>query len=382
MVKLQRVIFHETSRESWTVIGEDFLPIEPIHLFLKYLENLERSPNTIKAYAQALKLYWEFLRVSYLEWDGIKAPDLADFMTWLRSPAPSGTISIVEQQAKRSEATVNLTLTAVCMFYDYQEQTGNVSHIPLYRSSVMPGRRYKGFLHHITKGKPTRARLLKLKVLRKIPKTIDTEQASQLVAACQNIRDKFLLCLLQETGMRIGQALGLRHEDIQSWDNLIKICPRKNNANGARSKSLEPLDLHVTKKLMTLYTEYVGELMDVLGDNLSDYVFVNLWDGKIGAPMSYSNVMDLFLRLKRKTGIAITPHMLRHSHATDLIREGMSMAYVQKRLGHASIQTTINTYVHVTNEDMKVEYQKYLDNRERTDESSTRKDRIDSQSPE
>jgi len=56
--------------------------------------------------------------------------------------------------------------------------------------------------------------------------------------------------------------------------------------------------------------------------------------------------MALFRRLKRKTGIAIHPHILRHTHATDLIREGMEMAYVQKRLGHASIQTTIDTYVH------------------------------------
>ncbi|BAZ48756.1 integrase family protein [Nostoc sp. NIES-4103] len=68
-------------------------------------------------------------------------------------------------------------------------------------------------------------------------------------------------------------------------------------------------------------------------------------------------------RLKRKTGIAVHPHIFRHTHATELIRQGVGMAYVQKRLDHASIQTTINTYVHVSNEDMKRQLSQYLSNR-------------------
>lgn len=270
------------------------------------------------------------------------------------------------QEAKRTEATVNAILTAVCMLYDFHETTGVVPHIPLYRSKVIPGRRYKSFLHHITKGKPVRSRLLKLKVSRRAPKTVTQAEIQQLVDACTRLRDKFLLCLLSESGMRIGQALGLRHEDIQSWDNLIQIVPRDDNANGVRAKSKDPNTIHISKELMGLYSEYLQrEFMEILED-FSDYVFVNLWDGKIGSPMTYNSVMDLFNRLKRKTGIAIHPHMLRHSHAIELIREGTEMACVQKRLGHASIQTTIDTYVHVTNEDMKQEYQKYLEQRDGT----------------
>lgn len=346
------------------VLGDDFLPVKPIESFLAYLRGVERSPNTVKAYAFHLKLYWEFLESRQLEWTAISIVELADFMTWLRSPAPNGVVSMQVQESKRTEATVNAVLTAVCMLYDFHERTGTAPHIPLYRSKVMPGRRYKGFLHHITKGKPVRTRLLKLKVPRRAPKTIALAEVEQLVDACNTVRDKFLVCLLSESGIRIGQALGLRHEDIQSWDNLVQIVPRDDNANGARAKSKNANTIHVSKDLMSLYSRYLQEeFMEVLGDNLSDYVFVNLWDGKIGSPMSYSNVMDLFNRLKRKTGIAIHPHMLRHTHATELIREGMEMAYVQKRLGHASIQTTIDTYVHVTDEDMKQEYQKYLEQR-------------------
>jgi len=103
----------------------------------------------------------------------------------------------------------------------------------IYYSKVMPGHRYKGFLHHTTKGKSVRTRLLKLRVPKKLPKTLTAEQIEQLVNACTRVRDKFLICLLHESGMRIGQALGLRHEDIDSMDNLIHVVPRDDNDNGA-----------------------------------------------------------------------------------------------------------------------------------------------------
>ncbi|MHC5721183.1 MAG: tyrosine-type recombinase/integrase, partial [Nostoc sp.] len=102
-------------------------------------------------------------------------------------------------------------------------------------------------MHHITKSKPTRTRLLKLKEPKHYPKTLSSEQVKQLIDNCKRIRDKFLICLLHESGMRIGQALGLRHEDIESWDNLIKVIPRDDNANGARAKGNSAYNVDVTK---------------------------------------------------------------------------------------------------------------------------------------
>ena len=361
-MKVQRVRIPNSDKITWTVLGDDYFPIRPIEQYISYLESIERSPNTIRSYAHHLKLYWEYLTAYNLDWVQVSVIELAEFMSWLRNPNPQGVLSINEVIAKRTESTVNVILTSVCMLYDFHEKTGKVPHIPLYRSQIMPGRKYKSFLHHITKGKPIRTRLLKLKEPKHYPKTLSSEQVEQLIGSCNRIRDKFLICLLHESGMRIGQALGLRHEDIQSWDNLIKVIPRNDNANGARAKGNSPYNVDVTKELMGLYSQYLqDEFMEILGDDLSDYVFVNLWDGRIGSPMTYSNVMDLFNRLKRKTGIAAHPHMLRHTHATALVREGMEMAYVQKRLNHASIQTTMDTYVHVDNEDLKKAYQKYLE---------------------
>jgi len=158
----------------------------------------------------------------------------------------------------------------------------------------------------------------------------------------------------------VGQALGLRHADIHSWDNLIEIVPRNENVNGARAKTQQSYVLHVPEHLMALYTDYlVYEFEDIE----SDYVFVNLWDGAIGQPMKYATVADLFSRLSKKTGLAVHSHLLRHTHATELVRAGWDSALVRKRLGHAHIQTTTQKYIHLNDDDMKRAYQIYRETR-------------------
>lgn len=176
----------------------------------------------------------------------------------------------------------------------------------------------------------------------------------------KRVRDKFLICLLYETGMRIGEALGLRHEDIHSaGENKIYIVPRLDNYNGARVKSSRERAIHVPKELMRLYSDYL--IKEYPEDIDSDYVFVNIWEGKIGAAITYGGVNSLFRRLHKKTGIKSSPHLLRHTHATELIRAGWDMVYIRERLGHANVQTTINTYVHLLDKDLKQAYEKFLE---------------------
>ncbi|MBL1177132.1 tyrosine-type recombinase/integrase [Pantanalinema sp. GBBB05] len=366
-MKVQRVQLPEDQGITWVVLGNDYLPVQPITEFLTYMRNLEYSPNTIRAYANHLRLYWEYLQDAQLDWQTIGKTELAAFIGWLRSPQ-ANTVSIQEQESKRTEVTVNTILTAVCMFYEYHEQTGEFDHVPLYKTQMQPGRRYKSFLHHINKSKPVKTRLLKLKEPKRQVKTLTQEQVKTLIDTCKHLRDKFLICLLHETGMRIGQALGLQHEDVRSWDNQIQVVPRNDNPNGARAKSREAYTIDVTSDLMSLYTDY---FLKECGDVDSVFVFVNLWDGEVGEPMTYNAIADLFNRLSKKVGFHVTPHMLRHTHATELIRGGWDAAYVQKRLGHRQVQTVINTYTHLTNDDMKNAFKDYLEKQGRLPDETT-----------
>ena len=108
------------------------------------------------------------------------------------------------------------------------------------------------------------------------------DDVKHVVAACRHVRDKLLIRLLAETGMRIGQALGLRHSDIKSWDNEIWIVSRDDNVNEVRAKRAgrEPLRIDVDPSLMRLYGDY---LIDELGELDTDYGFVNLWRARSAA---------------------------------------------------------------------------------------------------
>lgn len=353
-MKVQRIQLPESERVSWLVLDDGYLPVQPILAYLQFLENMGRSPNTIRAAAHHLKLFWEYLRDARVDWAAVTIEQLAAFIAWLRAPHP-GVVSIGSHEPQRVDASIDQVLTAIHGFYDFHMRVKTVPELALYQFLAMPHRRYKPFLFGIAKVKPLRRRTVRVKREQRRIKTITQQQAAQLIDACSNLRDRFLLTLLFETGMRIGQALGLRHEDIREEENQVHIVPREDNVNGARAKTTE--DYHVPVEntpVMRCYTEYLfGALNGLEVDVLPDYVFINLWAGEIGRPMTYANVESLFRRLQRKTGIHITPHMFRHTRATTWIREEVPLPVVSRLLGHASIQTTESFYVERNPEDLR-----------------------------
>src|SRR5699024_11375506 len=91
------------------------------------------------------------------------------------------------------------------------------------------GRNFKGFLHHISKGKSYQKNILKLRVKKKLVQVLEHEQVKAIIDACHTKRDKLLIMLMYEGGLRIGEVLYLRIEDMYTWDNLINIRSTNNN---------------------------------------------------------------------------------------------------------------------------------------------------------
>lgn len=149
--------------------------------------------------------------------------------------------------------------------------------------------------------------------------------------------------------MRIGEALGLRHDDVGAAEREVSVVRRVND-NGARTKSRHSRSIPVSAELIRLYGDY---LHVEYGDLDSDYVFVNLWGHPHGHPLSYPAVYDLVRRLRRRTGIEFGPHWYRHTAATALLRNSVPIEVVSKLLGHADITTTVNVYGHLTVEDAR-----------------------------
>ncbi len=120
---------------------------------------------------------------------------------------------------KRAPTTVNNIITTVTNFYDYlyrnDELNNDLVEKKIMRQIHGGGRKYKDFLYHINKDKPVNNNILKIKKPRKKQvNRLTKEQVEILYNACSNIRDKFLIKLLFETGLRISEALALYIEDI------------------------------------------------------------------------------------------------------------------------------------------------------------------------
>lgn len=356
-MRVQRVLVPDSTTESWTLLGNDLRPIGPVESFLAYLSAIERSPNTVKAYAHDLKDWWIYLGGRSLDWRTVDLEAMAGFVAWLRLPPPArnGAVAVlpmVEQHCKAS--SVNRKLAAVSTFYEFHARSG-VEVAELLVTMRPPGwhrsaaTSYKPFLQHIASGRPERQRTIKLKADRRCSRVLTAAQAQTILDACEHLRDRFLFALLLDTGIRIGEALGLRHDDLAIAERQVRVIPRRND-NRARAKAGRSRTIPASAELMRLYSDYLHREYGALD---SDYVFVNLWAEPHGHPWSYPAVYDLVQRLRRVTGIAFEPHQYRHTYATWLLRRGAGMENVKELLGHASISTTIDTYSHLTVEDAR-----------------------------
>lgn len=357
IMRVQRVQTEDKSYPLYILLDEKFNVIENVLRYIKYLDNTGKAPNTIKTYCYHLKLFYDFLEQSKLTLVDINYEELANFVGWLRNP--SGFVNVEDlgpKEAKREESTVNSIVNATINYLEFLVRTGDFKELDLFK--MQRGKGFKSFLHHINKGQSYRRNTLRLREKQKTVKVLSHEEVKKIIDACHSYRDKFLILLLYEGGLRIGEALSLRLEDVITWDNEIRIFPRDESLNGSYIKNKKERVIHLSKELMGLYTMY---LVHEYGDELDhDYVFINLRGPNFEQPLKYQSVADLAKRLSHRTGIDFTLHILRHSHATELINGGWDASYVQKRLGHAHVQTTLQTYVHPSNEIMKREYKKYM----------------------
>jgi site-specific recombinase XerD len=334
---------------SYTVIGGDSLPVPAIEAFLVHLVAKGKSPATVKAYAHDLRDLFEWLGQRGQDFADVELEDLAVFVDWLRRPAGlrrPGVFVLPGSPSALEGSTLVRKRAALAEFYRFHAVRGSARPV---LGGMTPGTRratgdYVPMLAHAMSG-PVERSPLRIHTRSKRPRTLTDDEVSQLQDACRRLRDRFLVTLLYESGLRISEALGLRHADLDPAACAVHVVAREDNPNQARVKGMKDRAVPVRDYLFNRYGDYLdGEY----GDLDSDFVFVNLWRGQRGAAMTYSAAEDLGDRLRRATGIAdSTWHALRHSYATRLLRSGVPIEVVAELLGHASTQTTKSTYAHL-----------------------------------
>jgi len=273
---------------------------------------------------------------------------------------------VVVLGAARSPATVDGILAAVVEFVRFGASRGWCVPSVAERLSCKTELRFAppGW----DRGERTDRAVVERRVVRRRrverpPATLTRDQVGELVDACSNIRDRFVVEALYATGLRLSELCGLHLGDLHLVPSAahlgckvagahLHVLRREDNENGALAKSIWPRVVPVTKHLVWCHDAYRFERDAVPAAAESDYLLVNLWRAPVGRAMSPDAVEQLFARLSRKVRFHARPHMLRHSFASEVALATKDPALVKELLGHASVSST-DVYLHARWDDMR-----------------------------
>lgn len=349
-------------KERYYLADSDGLPIQTVLKFIRFKDNTNYSRNTLRMYCQHLKLYFEYLEQREINFQDVTIDDLALFVNWLQNPYESlKVIPVHPTDTARSPRTVNIVINTVLAFYDYilrhEEYSNNISD-RLKKFVSTPSRNFKGFLYGIAYDKKkVTSNILKLKVPKSKPKTLNRVEITTLINTCNNLRDKFLLTLLYETGIRIGEALSLWIEDFDISEMIIDLKDRGQLENNAEIKTVSsPRRIDISQNLADMFMEYICEYHN--DEVKTNHIFIRISGNNKNKAMTYTDVDNLFRMLNKKAGIYVTPHMFRHSSLTVLRMAGWQPELLRIRAGHKNIYTTMNTYIHPSDEEISIEFDK------------------------
>ena len=335
-------------------------PVEPVLKYLKFKDNAGYARNTLRLQCIHLKHFFSYLLELEKEYEKVNVDDLARFIAWLKNPDINKRVIPLRLEPWHKAKTINANLDTVIAFYDYlmrHEDLENRLSERLVRFFRNPSRTRRSFLYGIAPSKQVKSHILKMPVPKQVIRTVTKEDAARLLEACTNIRDYFLLFLLFETGMRIGEALSLWLEDFDLSECTIHIRDRGEIENLAEIKTVQsPRRLDCTIGLMDLFSEWVCFFHDA--EVKTNHVFIKVSGKRAGEAMEYTDVDNVFRALRKKTGIHVTPHMFRHTSLSLLHSAGWEPELLKQRAGHKNIHTTLDTYVHLSEKAVAEAFQK------------------------
>src|SRR5882724_4542542 len=161
--RMQRLVLPGGGGHTWTVLGVGHRVVGPAEDYLEYLRAQQVSPNTVKSYARALALWWQFLELFGLDWDAVTLENLGAFLTWLRTGDSPEVASIERRPARFAESTISARLGAVMSCYDYHVLNGVDVGRDLHRITHRGGGRYKPLLEHVARRKGRRQAVIRVR---------------------------------------------------------------------------------------------------------------------------------------------------------------------------------------------------------------------------
>lgn len=268
----------------------DLIKKTTIKIPKEYLEQLvlkRYSQNTVKTYCSCFQKFITHFMGRDIEC--LSKEDIKTFLLYL------------VQEKKISPSTQNQYINAIKFYYEKVLKQPRMAYVL---------------------ERPNRAK--------KLPKVLTEQEVLMILKNTPNIKHKTILSLLYSAGLRVGELIGLRVQDVV-WDKNYLFV------RGGKGK----------KDRITLLSEHVAFLLrKYLQKYKPNYWVIENHERK---QYSSSSVRAILKNSTKKAALRkrVNPHMLRHSFATHLLEKGTDLRYIQELLGHGSSKTT-EIYTHVS----------------------------------
>lgn len=274
--------------------------------YVRYLR-LERgySENTVEAYTHDIDYLLNYLRNENLKAEDVKLDNLENFA------------AVIYEFGIASSSQARI-LCGVRSFFKYLVISGILKDDP---SELLEA--------------PT--------VGEHLPEVLSTEEIDRMEAAIdlskwEGQRNKAIIELLFSCGLRVSELVSLKFNDIFERDKFLRIIGK---GDKERLVPISDSALHEIKLWL-----YDRNLMKIKPGE-QEYVFLN----RRGAHLTRTMILIMIKRTAEEAGITktVSPHTLRHSFATELLKGGADLRAIQEMLGHENIKTTqIYTHIDIT----------------------------------
>lgn len=303
--------------------------------FLEFVAGRAR-PNTVRAYAHDLKVFFEVVGKEPAE---VTPADVMAFVTAQRRPRPGAekVVRISDGAGGLSSATIKRRLAAVSSLYGYLVIRGDagVTANPVPRG--LPTRRDRREIRGVPLVRGTR----------RLPRILEPAQVEALMASLRTQRDRAMVQAMLLGALRRCEVLDLRLGDLHLGEWRVLVA----NGKGGHQRIVP-----VSRTFFATVAAYMND--ERPAEATTDRLFVVLKGPRRGQPLSAEGIDEILSGARARAGLVRgTCHELRHTCLTRLREAGMAIEALQVQAGHRSIAST-RVYLHLADDWLADEYRR------------------------
>jgi integrase/recombinase XerC len=279
-----------------------------VELFIKYLRYEKRfSEHTITSYETDLIQFRNFVCGSSEEIEDKFIPEYQDIRSWILELSSVGVAPV----------SINRKLSTLKSYSKFLMKQGVISKNPM-------------------------AKVISPKKKKRLPEFVQEDQMNKLDSSTvftedfSGFRDRFMLELFYNTGMRLSELINIKHGDMDEQGGTVKILGKRNK------ERICPINNYT----INIYREYLNSKIEIgFETNNSAYLFVTDKGQKLYGNFVYRKVvhyLSMVTSIDKKS-----PHVLRHTFATHMLNNGADLNAIKELLGHAGLAAT-QVYTHNT----------------------------------